>query len=76
MSFPRELCTCRGCSKGGSMETIHYLCMTNNANCYFILWTIFKMVQMDILELSTLIVQYDTMLVFYTICKIHGIDNI
>jgi hypothetical protein len=23
MSFPRELCTSRGCSKGGSMETIH-----------------------------------------------------
>jgi hypothetical protein len=23
MSFPRELCSCRGCSKGGSMDTIH-----------------------------------------------------
>ena len=23
MSFPRELCTCRGCNKEGSMETIH-----------------------------------------------------
>jgi hypothetical protein len=30
---------------------------------------------MGILELTNLVVQYDTMLVFYTICKIHGIDN-
>jgi hypothetical protein len=22
MSFPRELCSCRGCSKGGSMDTM------------------------------------------------------